>query len=201
MPPFQFVFLECGSAAPEAQKGENRDENIMFHAKREEDDEEEKGLHSDSDRPDSDVDDCDVSDTKENHDDENYDKSLQGSSDEINKDEERRMESTEDLRKSQEVNESGPDSKMGEPSGGKMSEVDALRSNEINEKDDGGASKDELERFELQIKPEEEDKESIKLAILNGQMNIEIPSQVKLVRIFTSSTFTGNFFLHRKYLC
>ena len=31
--------------------------------------------------------------------------------------------------------------------------------------------------------------------IIKGNVDIEIPSQVKLVRIFTSSTFTGNFSL------
>ena len=73
--------------------------------------------------------------------------------------------------------------------------IDKKTENEIEIPcDDSEEDGKKLEKFELQIKEEEKDKTNINISILNGQVNIEIPSQVKLVRIFTSSTFTGTIF-------
>ena len=86
-----------------------------------------------------------------------------------------------DVQKSEEAEESKAESMM-------------TKTDSENERhDDVADDKNELEKFELQIKNEEESKKDIYIAILNGEMNIEIPSQVQLVRIFTSSTFTGSY--------
>ena len=69
---------------------------------------------------------------------------------------------------------------------------------EDNGKGDGCPKQDQqdVEKFEMIIKSEDSDKEKISSLILSGDMNIEIPLQIKLVRIFTSSTFTGKFSVH-----
>ncbi len=61
---------------------------------------------------------------------------------------------------------------------------------EDKEEDEAGED-EEVEDVNDNDKPEELDMVG---SIINGNIDIEVPSQIRLVRIFTSSTFTGRYF-------
>ena len=63
------------------------------------------------------------------------------------------------------------------------------------EKEEHIPSSEKLEEVEWQLPLVCEDRNDVLSKILNGYLNVDVPSQLKLVRIFTSSTFTGKFLI------